>query len=79
MATTGAGAASCVYGRIQHQKAVHGALYQHSRILFHQLPLPIVAGGKVKVMGRGQLFHHAAHHTGKVPLAQVRRQHAHAH
>ena len=65
--------------RIQQQESVHRALHQHARILLDQLFLPVVTGGEVEVMRRGQLFYHAAHHAGKVAFAQVRSQHAHAH
>ena len=68
-----------VGGRVEQQKAIHGALHQHARVLFNQFALPVVAGGEVEVVRCGQLLHHAAHDAGKVALAQVGRQHAYAH
>ena len=68
-----------VGGGVQQQKAIDGALDQHARILLNELALPVVAGGEVEVVGAGQLLDDAAHHAGKVALAQVGRQHAHAH
>jgi hypothetical protein len=62
--------------RVQQQKPIHGPFRQHPRVLLHQFGLPVVAGGKVKVVRAQQIFLDALHHQRKVAFAQIRSDYA---
>ena len=64
---------------VQQQKSVDRALDHAARVFADQLGVPVMAGGKVKIMGFDQRRLHAVHDHGEIAFAEVGGEHGNRH